>query len=613
MKKIVAYIKTAARVWISSAVLFSLILAASAAYFFPEDAAAVIAVSVVLSIAGSLPAFAALLVAIAILNRVRSTATSRIRYLAGCCFLIASAYGVVCGAITYELLRQQLNLQMPAYMLICTVLVFACSLAALALNYRSLVNYFGGSAGQPLSFSPGGRIHTHKINQHMEPINTEQPVSESSNKVLVKGLITGVLILVMMIPTFFVSNLVNEREQRQREIVQEVSSKWASEQRFTGPYIVVPYVESSKGNDGKIYTTRRNLVLLPEKLKVSGSVTPHERKRSIYKVLLYESDIHSSGQFNISLPEDVVAENIDFSKAKICMGVTDFKGIQETITIRFNNTVYTLTPGLPSKDIDDAGLSAPVALAATDLGKPLAFSTGIRLKGSSALNFLPLSANSEYTLQSKWPDPSFDGSTLPAHHNVRDTGFTANWKFYQANLPFGTAFLEGTTKTASATFGVNMLQPADQYAKTMRSVKYAILFIGLTFGLFFIIELMQRRPFHPVQYILVGLALVIFYTLLLSVGEFIPFDFAYILAAVATVSLISLYAQSHFKSWKVALVFAGVLGCLYGFIFVLIRLEDTALLVGSIGLFIVLALVMYASRKVNWYGQAEPVPAPVRE
>ena len=153
----------------------------------------------------------------------------------------------------------------------------------------------------------------------------------------------------------------------------------------------------------------------------------------------------------------------------------------------------------------------------------------------------------------------------------------------------------------SYSFGVSMVQPADQYAKTMRSVKYAILFIGLTFSLFFIVELMQQRPVHPVQYILVGLALVIFYTLLLSLSEFVLFDNAYFIAATSTILLITLYAKGHFASWKIAGLFALVLNMLYSFIFVLIRLEDTALLVGSIGLFVVLALVMYASRKVNWY------------
>ena len=227
----------------------------------------------------------------------------------------------------------------------------------------------------------------------------------------------------------------------------------------------------------------------------------------------------------------------------------------------------------------------------------------VKLKGSEQLHFMPLAANSRFNINSSWPNPSFDGNSLPNERNVNDSGFSAKWNFNQANLPFGTVVRQGDIKAINMDFGVSMVQPADQYNKTMRSVKYAILFIGLTFALFFIIEIMQRKPFHPVQYVLVGLALVIFYTLLLAISEYILFDHAYLIAATATVILISLYAKSHFASWKTAIVFFSTLSLLYGFIFVLIRLEDTALLVGSIGLFIVLALVMYASRKINWYGE----------
>ena len=175
------------------------------------------------------------------------------------------------------------------------------------------------------------------------------------------------------------------------------------------------------------------------------------------------------------------------------------------------------------------------------------------------------------------------------------------WVFNKANLPYTTTLRNEKINKYASSFGISMLQPADQYAKTNRSVKYAILIIGLSFALFFIIELMQKKPIHPVQYVLIGIALVIFYSLLLSISEFLLFDMAYLIASAATVSLITLYAKAHFRSWKTAGIFASLIGGLYGFIFILIRLEDTALLVGSIGLFIILALVMYASRKINWY------------
>lgn len=434
---------------------------------------------------------------------------------------------------------------------------------------------------------------------------------DRSTRLLVKGIITGVLILAMLIPTIFVNNIIKEREDRQKQVVREVSSKWASAQTISGVYIVVPYTETYIAADNKPAVARKNLVLLPDNLSVNGTVTPQETHRSIYQVLLYRSQVQLKGAFNIHIPDEIPKENIEFSRARICMGISDFRGIEEMINVRFKDEVARLTPGLPSSEIDSKGLSAPISFTAADLDHPLNFETAVRIKGSEQLHFVPLAANSEFNISSPWQDPSFDGNTIPVTRTISAKGFNATWRFNQANLPFTTAFSDGTLKDSLSSFGVTMLQPADEYDKTMRSVKYAILFIGLTFALFFIIELMQQKPVHPVQYVLIGLALVIFYTLLLSISEFLNFNTAYLIAAAATVLLISTYAKSHFQSWKTASIFAGVLGGLYVFTFILISLEDTALLVGSIGLFIVLAAVMYASRKVNWYGIADEASTPV--
>ena len=300
--------------------------------------------------------------------------------------------------------------------------------------------------------------------------------------------------------------------------------------------------------------------------------------------------------------------------------------MKKSLNITFNGLKYDLAPGLPTKqfettstqinyngedanrtdvvakDVEAIGLSANVNLTLEDLQKPINFDMQLKIKGSERLHFIPLSSNSNFAINSTWKDPKFDGNNLPSSRDVTEQGFQAKWSFNNANLPFGTAIKDFNFNKQNLAFGVSMVQPADQYAKTMRSVKYAILFIGLTFALFFIIELMQKKPMHPVQYVLIGIALVIFFTLLLSISEFILFDYAYLIAATATILLISLYAKSHFKSNKTASVFGSLLACLYAFIFVLIRLEDAALLVGSIGLFLILALVMFGSRKINWYG-----------
>ncbi len=602
MKQFLKDIFLSMRLWFFTGMALGTGIILLAISLAPEGFPYIIAFTFPATLFASLPALVILSLSIRFIGRSGGSIRERLQKLALLCFGIASCYGFLVNLLLAgEFLPDTPSLYLA---LLYTAAIFSCTLLAIAASWKRIREYFR-------QFDPPTDPYSaHFKNQpYMSTEITEKPAKPNSDKLLIKGLVTGVLILLMLIPTFFVSNLVKEREERQKEVVQEVSSKWSSSQRLSGPYISVPYVEHYTGNDGKTITTRKNLVFLPENLVVNGTIIPQERPRSIYKVLLYKTDIHSNGHFNVSLPEDIIPGNIIYNKARICIGLSDYKGIEERISIRFNNNTYNLVPGLPTTELDEVGLSAPIAFSVEDLAKPLAFNTNLKFKGSSNLRFLPLSANSKFQLRSTWADPSFDGFTLPSTREVKDSGFVATWSFNQANLPFGTVNKDGAIKAAaSSSFGVNMLQPADQYAKTLRSVKYAILFIGLTFALFFIIEVMQQRPVHPVQYILVGIALVIFYTLLLSISEFIAFDTAYIIAAAATVLLITLYAKGHFKSWKIASLFAGVLSCLYGFIFILIRLEDTALLVGSIGLFIVLALVMYASRNVNWYG-TQPKPS----
>ena len=447
--------------------------------------------------------------------------------------------------------------------------------------------------------------------QHPETLVAKTPPQQ---RFLVKGLITGSLILAMLIPTVFINNLVKERESRHKQVATEVGSKWSSAQTLSGPYLYVPYRHYEKDKDGKILEYRRSFWLLPEDLNVDGQVSHEIRKRSIYQVLLYRADLATSGRILPQVPADVDPANILWKDARICMGISDFKGIEEKIVVQLQGQAYELSPGLPDKTFDKLGLSAVLQPSALDLSKPLDFSTRVKLKGSESLHFNPLSGNSRYTLRSSWPNPSFDGNSLPGEKQVSDSGFQATWTFNKANLPFNTLLREASLEMESLAFGVTLLQPADNYAKTERSVKYAILFIGLTFSLFFIVEILQKKPVHPVQYVLIGLALVIFYTLLLSISEFLPFDYAYLLSGSATILLITLYAWSHFRKFSSAALFASVLSLLYAFIFVLIRLEDTALLVGSVALFFVLALVMYASRNIRWYApETSPEPAPVSQ
>ncbi|MBS1745579.1 MAG: cell envelope integrity protein CreD [Bacteroidetes bacterium] len=541
---------------------------------------------------GSLPTLLILLILIPATEKFLHGYNWKITVLIFMIFIISIGYGFIGGWLFENPFTEYSSIQnFLESSGIYAASIFFAGLLSCIINLKNINKYFQLPSNK-----------TQKMeNNSMQPYDVSMQAAPA-NKLWVKGFITAGLILVMMIPTVFVYNLVEERQSRQEEVKDEVSSKWAGAQNITFPYLYVPYTVATTNADGKTTIATHSFIILPANLNVNGTVSTEERKRSIYSVLLYNSSLNASGSFNIEIPDGIDASTINWAGSTLCFGISDFKGIEQMVTTKFNNINYDLAAGLPSNKLDSIGLSAPVALTAENVGQQIAFAMPLKIKGTDQLHFYPMAGNSHFKITSGWHSPSFDGNTLPNERTLDNKGFEAVWNFNKANLPFNTLLKDFNFKKEDYSFGVSLLQPADQYVKTIRCVKYVILFIGLTFSLFFIVEIMQKKPFHPIQYVLVGLALVIFFTLLLSISEFLLFDVAYLFAALATVSLITLYAKSHFKSWPVAGVFAGTIGLIYGFIFILIRLEDTALLVGSIGLFIILATAMYASRKINWYG-----------
>lgn len=587
----------ASRLWILTATCFG--IGGFCWFIFSEPQVALLFVffGTLAAIVGSLPAFLGLLLFIIPIQNFYRSVQHKFIALITLEFVISACYGLIAGVIdtsfNYDSNAWNHFFQTSA---LATAALFGSALCATGLSYKKLTAYFSEN------IYPVNQINIHMdTNYSTEPVAYRNAKPSSSNKTLIKGIITGVLILVLLIPTFFISSLVGERQDRKEKIITEASNSWAGNQILSGPYLFIPYKVGAQ-----------HIIVLPEHIDVTGSVIPEDRERSIYKVLLYKSSLNGKGSFSFKLPKDIDSGGLQIADARLCFGISDFKGIEDRVVINFNNTDYELSPGLPANDIDSDGLSIPVALTESDLLNNIPFNYSLKIKGSGRLHFIPAAGNSSFALQSTWPSPSFDGNTIPNENSVTDSGFTAKWLFNKANLPFTTVLRNGKGIKDNLDFGVSILQPVDDYAKTTRCIKYAIMFIGLTFALFFIVEIMQKKPVHPVQYVLVGLALVIFYSLLLSIGEFIHFDLAYLIASVATVMLISLYVKSHFKTWKIAALFAAVLGSLYAFNYVLISLEDTALLVGSIALFIVLAIVMYASRKINWYGtDSKNIPAEV--
>lgn len=551
----------------------------------------------VLSFTIGIPAFIVLYFGIQLIRRFINRAQIRVYVFQAIIILICLTYGGGLALADEALLElTPPNLVFLEKLLINTAWVLAGGIITI-IRYQHHIN-------QVFNYQKIKTKNTMDTNESLQQ-ETEQLVetnTKESNHLILKASIVGGLILVMLVPMIFLDSLVNERKTLKDEVVTEVSSKWAGKQFISNPYILLPYTDSMMNDKGRQVTVTKFITVLPEDNKLDGELVPELRKRSIYEVPLYHADVTMKGYFNLSQIEKYIPlSKIDFSKAKICLGLTEFKGIEESISIRLNESDLNLLAGLPYTSVHENGVSALFPITYESLGKKLNYDMKLKVKGSVDLMFEPLSGNSHFNLHSTWPSPSFMGNQLPGTREVSDSGFKASWSFNQANLPFDLILPNKDISEHELSFGLSLLQPIDSYSQTKRCIKYAILIIGLTFSLFFIIEIMQKNAFHPVQYLLVGLAVSVFYTLLLSISEFLNFPYAYLIASAATVCLIAYYAFTHFKNVKTSFVFGGFISLLYAFIFVLLTLEDTALLAGSVSLFIILASVMYFTRKINWY------------
>jgi len=418
------------------------------------------------------------------------------------------------------------------------------------------------------------------------------------SKLLIKGLLIGTLVLLLMIPAYFVQNVISEREARQQEAFTEVSSKWANRQNITGPVLVLPYTENAIRDKGQPLVLKKLSYILPDKLDIASTVEPEERHRGIYQVMLYSAEIRISGEFaTIPLQQlKIDPAQVLWNEAYVCMSLTDTKGLKEEIKLQWNDSVVTLNPSLVDNGAMKEGFIAQVTAVAD---RPVRFSSTIKINGSEQLLFTPVGKITTVKLSSSWPDPSFTGGQLP-DHRISDTGFVATWRSLSHTRNFPQAWKETRSDLQSASFGADLFIAVNGYQKTMRSVKYAVLCILLTFAAFFIIETVNKKSVHPFQYALVGLALILFYTLLLSFSEYMGFNTAYIIASIATVGLIAWFVRGILQSSKLTSLLGIILALMYSYIFTILQLQDYSLLLGSIGLFLTLAVIMHFSKKIQW-------------
>ncbi|MCD6661611.1 MAG: cell envelope integrity protein CreD [Lentimicrobium sp.] len=416
-----------------------------------------------------------------------------------------------------------------------------------------------------------------------------------------------IIALLLLIPAFMIRGLIFEREHTQEQAIAEVSSKWGGQQTIAGPFISIPYFRYiketvKKDSVERIVQIKDYIHILPDKLDVNGEISPKKRERGIYEVVVYDSRLHFSGVFNKLdfAVLDIKPQNIQFNKAEFVVGIPDLRGIEQQISLKWNEQQISFNPGVSSNDVVSSGINAKVQLNADD-SLSYQFDFVIDLKGSQLLYFTPMGKVTDINMNSNWSNPSFNGAFLPDTHKVDHNGFIANWNVLHLNRNFPQIWTGSHQTIEGSAFGVDLLLPVDNYQKSYRAIRYAILFIGFTFLVFFFIEVLNKIFIHPVQYILVGIALIVFYTLLLAISEHIRFNYAFVISALATLILIGGYIRAILKSWKLTGLITGILSVLYSFIFVIIQLQDYALLIGSIGVFIILALTMYFSRKIDWY------------
>ena len=454
-----------------------------------------------------------------------------------------------------------------------------------------------------------------------------------SESIMIKLGSIGFLVLILLIPSAWIDSIIREREERAQTVVDEISSKWSGPQTINGPLLILPYIfryeseiDQEKIVNGKtVYEKKkvmkeetRKAYFLPDGLKINATVQPEIRHRGIFEAAVYKSSIDLKATFNKPslIEQKIPDEDIVWADAQLVVGIKDLRGISDNPILKVGDTNLV---GEASSELrffseraynDDNGNTSPgngviVKLpwkTAADFSGMVNMS--LALKGSTSLNFTPVGKTTEVALSGPWANPSFDGSFLPNDPKISESGFTADWKVLHFNRPFSQSWLEEERNLTGSTFGAKLLIPVDQYQKSMRTSKYGVLIILLTFISLFMVEIMKKIRIHPFQYILIGAALIIYYSLLLSFSEQVGYNWAYLIATISTVILVGLYSVTFLSNKTLIITFTSLLTFFYGFIFVIVQLQDLSLIIGSIGLFLIIAAIMYFSRGIKWYKES---------
>ncbi|MDR1451026.1 MAG: cell envelope integrity protein CreD [Helicobacteraceae bacterium] len=423
-----------------------------------------------------------------------------------------------------------------------------------------------------------------------------------------KALGVGALILIMWIPLLFVMDMISDRSSYKNEALTKITDAWGGRVFVAPPVLYAPYkvIEIETYSDGRKVAKEGThyAAYYPTEAIAQIKAATQIRSIGIFKIPVFTADITIEGSFDkISLPK-----NAEASGAFVEIGVNGLNGTNRfhAFELLFNGEQRApkVRDTIADEDFEcayNSGCFGSIFASTPIVGdSPHRFKMTATIKGSQSIRVVPAANNNKIRITSDWKDPSFSGNYLPDEKTIDEEGFDATWNIANivASGPRGPQFI------------TEFLIPVDNYRNAERGVKYGLLFIALTFAAFFAFEVASKRPVHPVQYLLVGVGMVIFYSLLLSFSEFIDFSVSYLIAAAATIALIVSYIKfGIFRDMSVKRVGYAALSFafLYGFLYILLQLKDMALLYGSIGLFAALAIMMYITRNIGWYEERSDV------
>ena len=425
-------------------------------------------------------------------------------------------------------------------------------------------------------------------------------------------------IVLLSLPLMMVRELINERADYRSEVVDAIEQSTSGSQKLAGPLIAIPITETlTRMENQKEVNYQRSWVYywLPESLAVTGKQTVESRRVGIYSGQVWHNALQIKASFDPLRLAALRKTNIVLGQPRLVVSVGDARGIGAIHAPQVNGTVLSVEPGLGISG-DGAGIHMPMPALAED-NKPLEIAFSLDLNGTGEFSLVPLGRNSELQLTSNWPHPGFLGSFLPTQREVSAAGYRAHWQSSWFANDMGSYFKDDMEIPWSRlpAFSADVMSLADQYQLTDRATKYAILLIGLTFMAFFVFESLTRRPLHPMQYLLVGLSLVLFYLVLLALSEHIGFTAAWLAASLSGAVMNGIYLQAVLRGWRNSLLFVAALLLLDGVMWFLLHSEDSALLLGTGVLALALSVLMFLTRRVDWYalslpkGTVPPTPA----